>query len=59
MQADRISISDLTGRVIENFKVNTSKGNIELNPALAAGTYLLNVYQQGNQMSTVKLVITE
>lgn len=59
LQVDMISISDLTGRVIENFKVNTSKGNIELNPALAAGTYLLNVYQQGNQMSTVKLVITE
>ena len=54
-----IVISDLTGRTVESFQVNTNKGNITLNQAQAAGTYMIHVYQQGIKLSTEKLVILD
>jgi hypothetical protein len=54
-----ITLSDVTGRTIESFNVNNSKGSISLNKKHAAGTYMINVFQNGIKISTDKLFIIE
>lgn len=54
-----ITITDLTGRIVDTFTVNANQGSINLSQRQASGTYMLNVYQNGVKMSTEKLVILE
>jgi choice-of-anchor B domain-containing protein len=54
-----ITITDLTGRIVDTFNLNASQGSINLSQTQASGTYMLNVYQNGVKMSTEKLVILE
>lgn len=52
-----ISVTDLSGRLIESYTLNAAQGSIELNKAQAAGTYMIHVYENGVKMSTEKLVL--
>jgi choice-of-anchor B domain-containing protein len=54
-----IIITDLAGRIVETFSVNSTTGSFDLTQIEAAGTYMLNLYQNGVKMSTEKLVIVE
>jgi choice-of-anchor B domain-containing protein len=54
-----ITITDLTGRIVDTFNVNASQGSINLSQTQASGAYMMNVYQNGVKLSTEKLVILE
>ena len=58
-QADNnvITITDLAGRTVQSFNVNSAQGSLNINESQAAGTYMINVYHKGIKISTNKLVI--
>jgi choice-of-anchor B domain-containing protein len=58
-QQNTIVLTDLAGRLIETYHVNSSKGIIQLDEQQSAGTYLLSLYQNGLKISTQKLVVLD
>jgi choice-of-anchor B domain-containing protein len=52
-----ITLNDITGRILETFKVNNTQGSINLAHQYAAGTYILHVYHNNVKTTSKKLVI--
>ncbi|HRG57992.1 MAG TPA: choice-of-anchor B family protein [Bacteroidia bacterium] len=56
---DLISLTDITGRIIEQFDITSNQGSIKLADDLAKGTYMINMYKKGAKQWGQQLVIIE
>lgn len=58
-EVDQVIISDLTGRIMEQFKVSNNETHFQLSEEFCSGTYMIDVYSGGLKLSTQKLVVIE
>jgi choice-of-anchor B domain-containing protein len=51
-----LKLSDISGRVIQAVPLNSSKGNITLNPSLSSGIYFVSISNGNEYLSPLKIV---